>query len=115
MAALRTGDPSGATKAFTIACATRAALAEDACFWVGAAARRAAQTSAARDALDSFLRRFPSSARAGEAAALLGWILFEAGDLDGADRRFHQAAADRVPRVRDSATKGLTAVERKRH
>jgi hypothetical protein len=61
-----------------------------------------------------FLRRFPSSSRAGEASALLAWILFEAGDLDNAERRFTLASSDRVPKVRESATRGLTAIERKR-
>lgn len=45
---------------------------------------------------------------------LLGWILFEADDLDGAERRFKQAANDRVPKVRESATRGITAIDRTR-
>ncbi len=115
MIALRNGDAGAAAASFATACSTaQAALAEDACFWVGAAARRANQIGAARDALARFLQRFPSSSRAGEAAALLGWILFEAGDLDDAERRFKQAANDRVPKVRESATRGLIAVDRKR-
>jgi len=113
--ALRTGDAGAATVAFATACSTaQAALAEDACFWVGAAARRAGQTAIARDALTRFLQRFPTSARAGEASALLGWILYESGDLTGAAQRFERAAGDRVPKVRESAAKGLQAIERKR-
>jgi TolA-binding protein len=111
-----TAQPAGAaTASFATECAAaQAALAEDACFWVGAAARRAGQTATARDALQRFLQRFPSSARAGEAAGLLGWILLEAADLDGAERRFRQAAGDRVPKIRESASRGLTEIERKR-
>jgi len=116
VAALRAGDATGATRSFTAACAAALhdALGEDACFWVGAAAKRAGQTAVARDALARFLQRFPKSARAGEAAALLGWILLDANDLDGAEKLFDRAKADRVPDVRDSAQRGLTAIERKR-
>ena len=115
MIAWRNGDPGAASASFATACTTaQSALAEDACFWAGAAARRANQVVAAGDALARFLQRFPSSSRAGEAAALLGWILFEAGDLDGAERRFQQAANDRVPKVRESAARGITAIDRKR-
>ena len=112
---LRAGDAGGASKAFAKACSDAAADArEDACYWSGVAAKRAGQTSAARDALVRFLSAFPSSARAGEAAALLGWLLYDDGDLDGAERRFRTAAKDRVPSVRESAERGLTAIERRR-
>ncbi len=116
VAALRAGDAEGATRSFTAACSAARgnALDEDACFWVGAAARRAHQTATARIALASFLQRFPGSARAGEAAALLGWILYDAGELDTAETRFRLAAGDRVPQVKESAERGLAAIERKR-
>jgi hypothetical protein len=39
----------------------------------------------------------------------------DAGDLDGAAALFHRAEHDRVPQVRDSAHRGLTAIDRKRH
>ncbi len=54
------------------------------------------------------------SGRAGEAAALLSWLLYEAGQLDAAEQRFHEAVTDRVPKVRDSATTGLEAIKRAR-
>jgi len=116
MAALRAGDAKAAASSFGAACtiAQREALGEDACFWSGAAAKRAGETPAARTALASFLKSFPGSARAPEAAALLGWIHYDAGELDAAEQLFHQAEHDRVPQVRDSAQKGLTAVDRKR-
>ena len=116
VAALRAGDASTATKSFTAACtaAQGEALDEDACFWVGAAAKRAGDTATARDALARFLTRFPASARAGEAAALLGWILYDAGELDAARQRFDLAAKDRVQKVKESAERGLEAIKRKR-
>jgi TolA-binding protein len=116
-AALRAGDAAGAQRSFASACerARKDALGQDACFWVGAAAKRAGDASAARTALTQFLAQFPGSARAGEAAALLGWILYDAGELDGAATLFHQAEHDRVPQVRDSASRGLTAIARRAH
>ncbi|MBA3503746.1 MAG: hypothetical protein M4D80_15665 [Myxococcota bacterium] len=116
VALLRGGDAVAATKAFASACtaARKDALAEDACFWVGAAAKRAGQTSAAREALTRFLQGFASSARAGEASALLGWLLYDANELDAAETRFNKAAADRVPKVRTSAERGLEAIKRRR-
>ena len=116
VAALRAGDANAATKSFAAACsaARGQALDEDACFWVGAAARRAGQTATARSALAAFLQRFPSSARVGEAAALLGWILYDAGDLSAAEAQFRMAANDRVPKVKESAERGLASIERKR-
>ena len=114
--ALRNGDASGATKLFASACtdARNDALGEDACFWVGAAAKRAGNVNGAREALARFLQQFPASPRAGEASALLGWLLYEANDLDAAESRFQKAAADRVPKVRESAERGLEAIKRRR-
>jgi len=116
MAALRSGDAAAAATSFVAACnsARGDALAEDACFWVGAAANRAGQSSAAREALTRFVQKFPSSARVGEASALLGWLLYETGDLDTAETRFQRAATDRVPKVKASADKGLEAIKRRR-
>jgi TolA-binding protein len=116
MAALRSGDAAAAATSFAAACASARgdALAEDACFWVGAAANRAGQASIAREALTRFVQKFPSSARAGEASALLGWLLYQAGDLDAAETRFQHAATDRVPKVKASAGKGLEAIKRRR-
>ncbi|MEO8705197.1 MAG: hypothetical protein ABI867_34445 [Kofleriaceae bacterium] len=116
VAALRAGDAAIATKSFAAACtaARGNALAEDACFWFGAAAKRAGQTAVAREALTSFGQRFPTSGRAGEAAALLGWILYDAGELGAAEAKFRGAANDRVPKVKESAERGLAAITRKR-
>jgi hypothetical protein len=116
VAALRAGDAASATRSFASACAAAhgEALDEDACFWVGAAANRAGDTATARGALTRFLTAFPASARAGEASALLGWILYDAGELDAAKQRFDVAARDRVQKVKESAGRGLEAIRRKR-
>ena len=116
IASLRAGDATAAVTSFASACkaAEKDALGEDACFWLGAAAKRAGQTSTAREALTRFLKTYSSSARAGEASALLGWLLYDAGELDAAQQRFELAARDRVPKVKESAERGLEAITRKR-
>lgn len=110
---LRDGHPKEAAKTFDEALATnpRDPLAEDASFWRGVALVRARASDDAMGALASFLDTWPTSARAGETSALLGWILLERGDLDGAEQRFRAAEADPVAAVRASARKGLDAVQ----
>jgi hypothetical protein len=113
-AALAAGNPRDAATSFERA-ATSAPddpLAEDAWFWRASALARA-KSSAASGALAQFLARYPRSNRAGEAAAVLGWIVI-ATDLDRAEKLFTSAAKDRVPAVRASAEKGLAAVAQQR-
>lgn len=109
---MRANKAKAAAEQFALACTSSSAVAEDACFWAGAAARRANQRSTARAALTSFLERFPRSPRVGEASALLGWLLYDAGDIDGARPLFQVAERDSVPRVVKSARRGLQAIER---
>ena len=89
-------------------------LAEDAAFWQGVALRRDGRRAPARRALATFIDRYPRSPRAGEAAAILGWLLLDDGDLAGAEHRLTAAAKDPVPRVRDSARAGLAELARRR-
>jgi hypothetical protein len=114
-AALRANDAGAAAGKFDTACvaALHTALGEDACFWAGAAAKRANDPTRARTAIDLFIASFPASSRVGEASAMLGWILLDAGDSRDAETAFHRAEQDRVPRVRDSAAKGLAALRAK--
>jgi TolA-binding protein len=112
-AALRSGDDRAAVDAFARAetAAGADALAEDASFWHAVALGRADREAEAGRVLVGFLDRFPWSPRAGEASAMLGWILLDAGDVEGAAARFRIAAGDTVPAVRESARRGLEAVE----
>jgi TolA-binding protein len=71
---------------------------------------RAGAGASAIAALSRFLEAYPSSPRAGEAAAMLGWLLVDTGDLAGAERRFRAAENDPVDAVRASARKGLRAI-----
>jgi TolA-binding protein len=107
--ALRTGDARRAASAFAAShrAAGRGAVAEDARYWEGVALARAGASRDAMVALRRFLTAHPSSPRAGEASARLGWLLLDAGELAAAERSFAAAAADRVPAVRRSASTGL--------
>ncbi len=106
---LRAGQPAAAAVAFQdVDRQTRGeGIAEDAVFWQAVALARANQAADARGALSTFITRFPSSARVGEASAMLGWMLFDSGDRTGARAAFARAANDRVDRVRSSAQSGL--------
>lgn len=113
-AALAAGDARKAAAVFEAAARSSPSdpLAEDAWFWHASALARASSPGAVA-ALDSFLARYPRSPRAGEAAAVLAWLILES-DLDRAESLFHAAAGDRVPAVRASCLKGLAAVAARR-
>jgi TolA-binding protein len=106
---LRAGEPAQAATAFEEVDQTSHgdAIQEDALFWQAVALARAGRAPAARQLLATFATRFPRSARAGEASAMLGWLLLEQGDTEAARRAFQQAASDPVDRVRTSARTGL--------
>jgi TolA-binding protein len=113
-AALAAGKPREAATAFEHAASSAPSdpLAEDAWFWRATALARAKSGDAA-SALEQFLGRYPRSNRAGEASAMLGWIVI-ANDLDRAEKLFTSAAKDRVPAVRASGEKGLAAIAKRR-
>jgi TolA-binding protein len=114
-ASLKAGKPADAADSFAAARQAKgSAVAEDASFWEGIALARAGKSSKAIAALRRFVSKYPSSSRAGEAAAKLGWLLHDAGDLDGAERYFKLASDDVVPKVRKSARDGLESIARKR-
>lgn len=113
-AALAAGNPRDAAATFERAAtsAPNDPLAEDAWFWRASALARA-KSAAAIGALEQFLARYPRSNRAGEASAVLGWIVIGT-DPDRAEALFETATKDRVPAVRASAEKGLAAVAKQR-
>ena len=82
-------------------------IAEDALYWQSVATARAGERHEARALFEGFLRRFPSSSRAGGAAAALGWLYVENGQTDEARRAFERATEDPSPVVRASARDGL--------
>ncbi|MDJ0761852.1 MAG: tetratricopeptide repeat protein [Myxococcota bacterium] len=112
--ALRRGDPKSAIRAFEQAISAPGSndIAEDASYWLAVAYGRAGAHSKAMQALKTFLSSYPGSPRSGEASAMLGWKLFDLGDLDRAERLFRAALNDPVPRVRKSAKQGLDEIKR---
>jgi len=86
-------------------------LAEDASYWRAVALARA-KSSAAAQAFRDFLELHPRSRRAGEASAMLGWILVDAREHAEAKRRFQAALTDgrSTPAVVTSARAGLAAL-----
>lgn len=114
-AALKAGDPEKAADSFAAARQVKGTvLAEDASFWEGIALARAGKASKAIAALRRFVSKYSSSSRSGEAQAKLGWLLYDAGELDAAERHFEAAVDDRVPKVQKSARDGLEAIARRR-
>ena len=113
-AAMRANNFSRAATAFSrvLIFAPDGALAEDAAFWQAVALARGQRTNQAVTAFRDFLDAHPTAARAGEASAMLGWLLVEAGDRVEAARRFRAAEHDKHEPVRKSAKSGLDALAR---
>ena len=115
IAALRAGETKTAASAFERAIASNGgALVEDSRFWLAVARARSGQPTAAIRGFEDFLALHPRSARAGKASAMLGWVLLETNDLEGAKRRFDAAVTDPAPEVRASAAAGLDEVAQRR-
>jgi len=111
-AAIRAGAFARAADAFERAAAAGDwSVAEDAAFWRAVALARAAEPADAAQAFARFLDDFPDSPRAGEASVMLGWLLYERGDLAGAGRRFRAAVEDPSERVWRSALEGVRAID----
>jgi TolA-binding protein len=86
------------------------ALAEDATYWYAVALARSKDDAQATRAFRDFVDQYPKSRRAGEASAMLGWLLVTAHENAEAERRFRAATNDSNPAVRESARAGLDAV-----
>lgn len=112
--ALRAGDFARAQAAFArvFLLAPDGALAEDASFWHAVALARGGRAEEATTAFRDFLAAHPRASRAGEASAMLGWLLVDARQHDEAARRFRAASGDANPSVRASARDGLAAIAR---
>lgn len=112
VAALNSGNTGAAATAFerTIAMNANGPLVEDARFWLAVARARGGQRAGAIRAFEDYLALHPRSVRAGKASAMLGWLLFEGKDLEGAKHRFQVALADPAEDVRASAAAGLTEI-----
>ena len=87
-------------------------LVEDASYWHAVALARGKRSAEALSAFRDVLDAHAGSPHAGDASAMLGWLLIDARVYDEAARRFTAAATDRDPAVRRSAQAGLDALAR---
>jgi outer membrane protein assembly factor BamD (BamD/ComL family) len=114
--ALRRADFAAAAEAFARieSAQSNEPLVEDARFWRAVALGRAGQTQAEAVALERFLALHPGSPRAGEASAILGWLLIKQGRIAEAEQRFTTAAHDLREEVKHSAQAGLSQIQKQR-
>jgi hypothetical protein len=112
---LRDGDSKGAATEFgkLERLAQGRDIEEDVLYWQAVATGRAGDAGGARSLFEGFLTRFPSGVRSGEAAATLGWLWLDAGQVQNARRCFERAVLDASPRVRASAEEGLRRTQAK--
>jgi len=114
-AAMRAQDYGKAAAAFSrvLLLAPDSALVEDAAYWHAVALARGKRSAEALSAFRDFLDEHAASPRAGEASAMLGWLLVDTHDYDEALRRFRAAAGARDPKVRASAQAGIDALAKR--
>jgi ferric-dicitrate binding protein FerR (iron transport regulator) len=104
------GRYGAAAAAFERASRAGGPIAEDAAYWRGVALARGGHSTEGIAAMSRFLSHYPHSPRAAEAASILGWLLFDRGELDESARRFRLSAASGDAAVQHSARKGLAAI-----
>ena len=111
--AMRAGDFARAAARFAgvVGAGPTGPLADEGAFWRAVATARAGRSAAAIDLFSEMLDGYPASARRGEAAAMLGWLLIDAGRPDEARAHFHLADRDPSERVRASAQHGLEVID----
>ena len=109
---MRSGDFARAAGGFArvVLLAPDSPLGEDAGFWRAVALARGKRSLEAIAAFHDFLDGHARSPRAGQASAMLGWLLIDDRVFDEAERRFQAAAGDPDPAVRRSAEAGLDAL-----
>jgi hypothetical protein len=108
--AMRAREFARAASEFGRVVALGGGLVEDASYWHAVALARGGSRDAAIVAFRGYLDAYAQSPRAGEASAMLGWLLVDARQLVEAERRFRAAADDSSPTVRTSARNGLAAL-----
>jgi TolA-binding protein len=105
-------DVAAAAFAKALLAAPEGALADDARFWHAVALARGHAAGSAMTAFRELVDEHPGSTHAGEASAMLGWLLVDAKRLDEARERFAAATNDPSPKVRASAQAGIDALGR---
>jgi hypothetical protein len=107
-------DVAAAGFASALIAAPEGAVADDARFWHAVALARGHAAGPAMIAFRELVDEHPGSTHAGEASAMLGWLLVDAKRLDEARDRFAAATNDPSPKVRASAQAGIDALDRRR-
>jgi len=102
---------AAANFAKALAAAPDGSLADDARFWHAVALARGHATGPALAAFHDLVDQHPNSIHAGEASAMLGWMLVDAKRLDEARQRFAAAINDPSAKVRASAQAGIDALD----
>ena len=112
--AMRRGELETAAVEFSraVALAPQGPLAGDATFWHAVTIARVGRSAEAVAALRGFVATYPTSARVGEASAMLGWMLVDAHELEEARRRFQAAVNDPQPSVQASGRQGLELLDK---
>ncbi|HWA72204.1 MAG TPA: tetratricopeptide repeat protein [Polyangiaceae bacterium] len=111
-AALRAGDFSVAARAFEESARDPASgVGEDAQYWRAVALARGGKSDAAISALRQFSSDHPGSTRKGDSLLLLGRLLSQRGDREGARRSYEAASSDRNPAVKTSALRELARLD----
>jgi TolA-binding protein len=108
-------DVAAAGFAKALVAAPEGALADDARFWRAVALARGHAAASAMAAFRELVDEHPGSTHAGEASAMLGWLLVDAKRLDEARERFGAATNDPSPKVRESAQAGIDALDSRKH
>lgn len=113
--AFRRGDLDAAAAGFDAVARAKGEgpLASDAAYWRAVALGRAGRSPEATKALREYLRQFPEAPQVGEASAMLGWLLFDAGDPEAARRSFEQAVRSGSEAAVTSGSEGLEALDRR--
>jgi FecR-like protein len=104
-------DVAAAGFAKALVTAPEGALADDARFWHAVALARGHAAGPAMTAFRELVDEHPGSTHAGEASAMLGWLLVDVKRLDEARERFAAATNDPSPKVRASAQAGIDALD----
>jgi TolA-binding protein len=109
-AALRNGDPSGASRSFA-GVPLDTPLGQDAAFWGGIALARAGRSAEAERALERFLATFPGSPHRGEALVVLGTLLHGMGEDAAAREKLQEARRSSRGSIRERAQQELLKLQ----
>ncbi len=112
--ALRLGNYGEAIGYFEISIAAdpSSSISKDARYWHAVAVAKKGRGDDAAKALSAFIKLYPRGSRSLRASVILGWILFEKGQLSLARSHFNRGVKSGTKAVAKSARDGLEAIEK---